>query len=329
MVICGDGVVGAGEVCDDGNTSDNDGCNSTCTVQDPRYKCIPGQLCTLVSQCGDKRIEPGENCDDGNSNSGDGCSSVCQVEAGWVCPTPGNPCKPAPRCGDGIVQPSIGEVCDDGNTKDGDGCSADCKAKGAGCVCTPGQACVCPVVKCGNGTIEGNEQCDDGNDKSGDGCSSTCTIETGYTCPFTNAPCVPDCGDGIVLAPMEQCDPGVKGTNMAQACSSTCKWNPGWACSGTPVSCHQTVCGDGKVEGSEGCDDGNTLPNDGCSPTCHAEPTCTSTGPTPGCTSKCGDGLGSTKGATMATPTTATVAHRLARWSPVTSALSPILALLP
>ena len=289
-VICGDGTVGAGEVCDDGNTLDNDGCNSTCTVQDPRYKCIPSQPCTLVSQCGNKRIESGENCDDGNTNSNDGCSSTCQLEAGWVCPTPGNPCKPAPRCGDGIVQPSLGEVCDDGNTKDNDGCSADCKTKGLGCVCTPGKLCTCPTVKCGNGTIEGSEQCDDGNDKPGDGCSGTCQIESGYACPFTNAPCVPDCGDGIVLKPMEQCDPAVPGTHVADACSSTCKFNPGWACTGDPPNnCHQTVCGDGKVEGSEGCDDGNTLPNDGCSPTCHAEPNCSSSTGT--CTSVCGDGL--------------------------------------
>ena len=290
MVICGDGSIGAGEVCDDGNTNDNDGCNATCTVQDARYQCIPGQPCTLMSQCGNKRIESGENCDDGNANSGDGCSSTCQLEPGWVCPKPGTACKPAPRCGDGVLNGSLGEVCDDGNTKDGDGCSSDCKTKGPGCVCTPGQACKCPTVKCGNGTIEGSEQCDDGNAKPGDGCSGTCQIETGYACPFTNAPCVPDCGDGTVLKPMEQCDPAVPGTHVADACSSTCKINPGWACTGDPPNnCHQTVCGDGKVEGSEGCDDGNTLPNDGCSPTCHFEPKCDSSAGT--CTSKCGDGL--------------------------------------
>jgi fibro-slime domain-containing protein len=181
-------------------------------------------------------------------------------------------------------------VCDDGNTKDGDGCSANCKSKDPGCVCTPGQLCKCPTVKCGNGTLEGSEQCDDGNTNPGDGCSGTCQIETGYACPFTNAPCVPDCGDGMVLKPMEQCDPGVKGTHVADACSSTCKFNPGWACTGDPPNnCHQTVCGDGKVEGSEGCDDGNTKPNDGCSPTCHFEPNCSAA--TGQCTSKCGDGL--------------------------------------
>ena len=288
-IICGDGDVGAGEVCDDGNTRDNDGCSGNCTVQDPRYKCVAGQPCVLMSQCGNKRIESGENCDDGNAKSGDGCSSTCQLEGGYVCPTPGAACKQAPRCGDGVMQSSNGEACDDGNQKDGDGCSADCKTKGAGCACNPGQLCTCPVVKCGNGTLEGSETCDDGNSKAGDGCSATCTIEKGYACPFTNAPCVSDCGDGIVLSPFEQCDPAAPGTNMDKACSSTCKFNEGWACTGSPPTCHQTKCGDGKVEGSEGCDDGNTLPNDGCSPTCHFEPNCSAI--TGQCTSKCGDGL--------------------------------------
>jgi cysteine-rich repeat protein len=289
-IQCGNSLLDAGEVCDDGNTLDNDGCNADCTKQDPAYLCIVGQPCKRISMCGDSRIESGEKCDDGNSAAGDGCSASCQLEDGWVCPQPGAACKRAPFCGDGVVQSSIGEVCDDGNTKDNDGCSADCKTKGTGCVCIPGQPCTCPTVKCGNGKVESGEACDDGNTQAGDGCSDTCTIEKGYACPFTNAPCVADCGDGIVLKPMEECDPAGPGTNMDKACSSTCKFNAGWACSSdSPPKCHQTVCGDKIVEGSEGCDDGNTVPNDGCSPTCHSEPDCNAT--TGQCTSKCGDAL--------------------------------------
>jgi fibro-slime domain-containing protein len=47
------------------------------------------------------------------------------------------------------------------------------------------------------------------------------------------------------------------------------------------------VCGDKLVEGNEACDDGNTLPFDGCSPTCTIEPACDGAS----CAGTCGDGL--------------------------------------
>ena len=305
-VVCGDGVIGPGEVCDDGNTQDGDGCNSTCTVQDPAFKCVPpGQLCVRVSQCGNRRIEAGEDCDDGNTQDGDGCSSSCQLEGGYICPTPGAPCKPAPRCGDGVVQPTIGEVCDDGNQKDGDGCSGDCKTKGAGCVCTPGQTCVCPAVKCGNGILEGSEQCDDGNTDSGDGCSSDCkTVETGFQCRVVGKPCTAKCGDGEILKG-EQCDDG--NSESGDGCSSTCQVEPGADCPTPGQPCNLAKCGNGIQEKSELCDcgsDPNKLPSGctainglfygdgkGCSKTCTKEPTCQdSSGKTQACSSACGDG---------------------------------------
>ncbi len=141
---------------------------------------------------------------------------------------------------------------------------------------------------CGDGIVQVGEQCDDRNSPY-PGCSATCQIESGYKCPFAGAPCVPVCGDGILVQPAEQCDPGMTIPNIAQACNSNCTVNPGWACNTT--SCHQTVCGDGVVEGTEGCD---PLPfnhdlGDGCTPLCAAEPSCPSAGG--GCTTKCGDGL--------------------------------------
>src|SRR5262249_31703162 len=42
--------------------------------------------------------------------------------------------------------------------------------------------------------------------------------------------------------------------------------------------CRAIVCGDGKIQGKEQCDDGNTVAGDGCSPDCKPEPvTCTGT----------------------------------------------------
>jgi cysteine-rich repeat protein len=62
--VCGNGVVEAGEQCDDGNTKDGDGCSSTCTLQ----------------VCGDGHVDAGEQCDDGNTKDGDGCDHLCKVE---------------------------------------------------------------------------------------------------------------------------------------------------------------------------------------------------------------------------------------------------------
>ncbi len=91
--ICGDGVAGCGEQCDDGNTVDGDGCDATCRRE----------------FCGDAIVQDGlgEECDDGNRNPVDGCTNDCTV------------------CGDGVVTPP--EECEGGNTSSGDDCDAQCR----------------------------------------------------------------------------------------------------------------------------------------------------------------------------------------------------------
>ena len=61
--FCGDGVVQAQEVCDDGNRVDGDYCSADC-----------GQR---TSVCGDGVRELSEVCDDGNQDDGDYCSADC------------------------------------------------------------------------------------------------------------------------------------------------------------------------------------------------------------------------------------------------------------
>ncbi|HKU43294.1 MAG TPA: DUF4215 domain-containing protein [Polyangiales bacterium] len=62
--ICGDGVVTAGEECDDG-------------MNDGGYEeCAPG--CVLGPRCGDNIKQEGEDCDDGNRRDGDECGSSCR-----------------------------------------------------------------------------------------------------------------------------------------------------------------------------------------------------------------------------------------------------------
>ncbi len=101
--VCGNGIVEAGEQCDDGNTVNGDGCSSTCQLENP------------PAVCGNGILEAGEQCDDGNTVNGDGCSSTCQIET------------PPPVCGNGIVE--AGEQCDEGaaNGQPGSDCSATCQ----------------------------------------------------------------------------------------------------------------------------------------------------------------------------------------------------------
>ncbi|MBZ4415477.1 lamin tail domain-containing protein [Myxococcus sp. RHSTA-1-4] len=62
--VCGNNVQEPGEQCDDGNTTDGDGCQADCT---------PAQV-----TCGNGSVESTESCDDGNRLDGDACPSNCQ-----------------------------------------------------------------------------------------------------------------------------------------------------------------------------------------------------------------------------------------------------------
>jgi cysteine-rich repeat protein len=176
---CGNGILTGDEVCDDGNAVESDGCDTNCTV----------------SACGNDVIGTDEECDDANDVDGDGCDSNCTTTAcGNGIQTKDEGCDDGndvdgdtcdsncttPGCGNGVQDPT--EMCDDGNPDSGDGCDANCTPTG-----------------CGNGVLTGTEACDDGNTMNNDGCSSTCVIE---------------CGNGQVTG-AEECD----GTNfLGQNC---------------------------------------------------------------------------------------------------------------
>jgi len=100
---CGDHIVQDGEVCDDGNHTNGDGCENDCT---------PSPI------CGDGIVgnTPGETCDPPGSTppTPPGNTNVCRPLGAFQCT----------YCGDHIVQD--GEVCDDGNTNNADTCRNDC-----------------------------------------------------------------------------------------------------------------------------------------------------------------------------------------------------------
>jgi cysteine-rich repeat protein len=127
-------------------------------------------------------------------------------------------------CGDGLRNSST-EDCDDGNTlSDGNGCAANCEYNNT----------------CGNGRVEVSaEDCDDGDTiDDGDGCGANCERNAGF------------CGDDIIQAGVEVCDPPTG--------DATCD-----------DDCTANVCGDGLVNwASENCDDGDLQDGDGCNSNC-------------------------------------------------------------
>lgn len=271
---CGDGRLAPTEECDDSNTSNGDGCSSTCQVEDG-YTCHLerwNQSSQCHPICGDGQIHGKESCDDGNKIDADGCSSTCQVEEGYDCTT--GICHPI--CGDGLVVGT--EQCDDSGTIDHDGCSSVCEIE-------PYWTCTltkCSPI-CGDSVRMGNETCDDGNTIDFDGCSKTCQVEDGFNCSKT---CLPICGDGLTRG-LEECDD--LNTINGDGCSSSCHLEPGFQCTNDGTNC-SAICGDGIVSTPyEECDDFNDVPGDGCSSICGIETgfSCFNTS----CHPICGDGL--------------------------------------
>jgi cysteine-rich repeat protein len=106
------------------------------------------------------------------------------------------------------------------------------------------------ICDCGNGIPAGGESCDDGDDDNYDACRNDCLPNV--------------CGDGYLHIGTEQCDdgcnlgtPGVceNPTDNGDGCSYNCL-----------VESNQ--CGNGIVQGSELCDDGNGADNDACGNDC-------------------------------------------------------------
>ncbi len=111
---CGNGLVDAadGELCDDGNKVNGDGCNNNC-----QYSCAnPSTDCTAAPVCYVAQCSAGHVC----QNAVDATQNDQPCASGKVCSA--GACIIA--CGNGIVDP--GEQCDDGNQVNGDGCNNDC-----------------------------------------------------------------------------------------------------------------------------------------------------------------------------------------------------------
>lgn len=205
---CGDGVVDAGELCDDGNLQPGDGCSFACTLP----------------VCGDGLVDPGEDCDPGElvlDRTCDHCrrdtASCADLTGTW------RGAGTIYLGGERDVDDLYLSLVDDGHgnlrgavagdalglrreiwlTLEGAHAGADLWLASSVRTTTPRAAPVyglsdvlggtlegCESFRiwdatfsrvstgvCGDGRRKGPEACDDGNTTSGDGCSASCTAE--------------------------------------------------------------------------------------------------------------------------------------------------------
>lgn len=88
---CGDGILDAGEDCDDGNVTDGDCCSSTCTAEPDGGACDDGEPCTEGDQCASGAcagtpVTDGTPCDDGSACTDDSCQSGSCVGVAALAP---------------------------------------------------------------------------------------------------------------------------------------------------------------------------------------------------------------------------------------------------
>lgn len=217
--LCGNGETDPGEMCDDGNTVDDDGCSANCLSDET---------------CGNGYPDPDEICDEGGDTAA--CDADCSLPScgdGYVNEQADEECDSAgesascnsdctlTECGDGIINITAGEVCDD------IGESADCNVN-------------CTSSECGDGVVNAtdDEDCDDAGESVN--CNADCTLSV--------------CGDNVLnVTDDEACDGGSDCNNTTCLCPENLESDGSGGCTTSATACSDGV--DGDDDGLTDCDD--------------------------------------------------------------------------
>jgi cysteine-rich repeat protein len=298
LAACGDTYVQAGvEDCDDANQDNTDACLTTCKA----------------ASCGDMYVQAGvEDCDDANQDNTDACPTTCKTAAcgdGFVyagvetCDDGNqsntdaclNSCLSA-TCGDSYIQAGV-ETCDDMNTASGDCCSSGCAIE-SGCEIEPNNTVaqamlnplyslsdilkgfVTPIGDIDHFTIDVTATIDLKIETfqgfTPGACVSTDTEITLYAQNGTTVLATDD-DDGLGTCSLlnPTVDSGVRSLVPGKYYLKVNEFGNNALLSGG-YNVQFTVvatCGNGLIESSETCDDGNTMTGDGCSNICRLEKT--------------------------------------------------------
>ena len=101
---CGDGEPNSGEVCDDHNAVDMDGCSGDCLVQDTSYVCKEGEPArfsasvAMAASMAVRRVTTARP----RRLMATAAIKAARRKAGWECSKPGQPCKKLPQRGNAI-----------------------------------------------------------------------------------------------------------------------------------------------------------------------------------------------------------------------------------
>jgi hypothetical protein len=262
---CGDGVLQAGEECDDGDGTGGDGCSATCEIEDcwtcagepslctpaDGAPCDDGLFCNGTDSCsggtcGQHAGDPcagGPECDDACDEGAD----TCAVSAGTGCTDDGNGCTDDACDGAGTcAHPPNTAPCDDGLFCTGaDTCSGGACTGHAGDPCAGGPECndVCNEAADTCAVAAGTGCTDDGNGCTDDRCdgAGACTH------PNNTAPC----DDGLFCTVNDACSGG-----SCQGAVRDCSTSGDQCRTGTCDEIGDECTGPAKPDGTV-CDDGN------------------------------------------------------------------------
>jgi hypothetical protein len=247
---CGDGIIQAGEQCDDGNGVGGDCCSSTCQTEPNGSPCNDGIFCNGSDTCsaGSCSVHPGIGCPvaDGDAD----CSESCNESANnCTAPDPngsacndGQFCNGADTCSAGACSIHVGDPC---TGPDGD---ADCK-----------ESCDEIVDVCGTFDPQGSP-CNDGLFCNGaDSCiAGFCTTHVGDPCPGAD-------GDGDCTESChETSDSCTAADPNGSACNDDLFCNGGDQCSAGACTVHAgDPCPgpDGDADCNESCNETTNLCN--------------------------------------------------------------------